>query len=243
MAKTHVWKVLLTSNKLFKDNKNKHIAKVLTSGKTQRNEEIARLIKERGSELQYETILDILNQGDNLRCECIQKGYSVQTGLSHITPRVSGNWPGLTSLFNPDEHKITCNHSSTDRLRKALEEVSVEVLGVKKSSAYIGLVTDVQSGKTNGSVTPDNNIIINGTKIRIAPVNGEGLGIFFVDASGVEIPVTQPLAQNDPKKIICRTPVLAPGEYVLKIVTRFSYSTTLLNEPRTIVYGIAITVS
>ncbi|MDR1330531.1 MAG: DUF4469 domain-containing protein, partial [Tannerella sp.] len=70
----------------------------------------------------------------------------------------------------------------------------------------------------------------------------EGLGIFFVDTAGVEIPVTQPLSLNNPKKIICRVPALGAGWYTLKIVTQFSSSTILLKESRTIVYRLPLTV-
>jgi hypothetical protein len=105
------------------------------------------------------------------------------------------------------------------------------------------MVTDVSTGKTDGTVTPDGDLIIEGVKIKIEPAGGEGLGIFFTDAYGTETPVTHPLSQNSPKKIICRTPALASGEYTLKIVTRYSHSGTLLNDPRTIIYELPIKVS
>jgi hypothetical protein len=193
--------------------------------------------------LQYETLLDILNHSDRLRRERIQQGYSVQTGVCHITPRVTGNWIGSTEPFDPKKHKITCDLTASAELRKALEEVGVEVLGVKDSGARIGLVTDVTTGKNDGTITVGGDLIVTGEKIRIEPLDEEGLGVFFVDASGIETPVTHPFTQNDPKKIICRVPALGAGSYTLKIVTRFSQSTTLLKYPRTIVYEPALLVS
>jgi hypothetical protein len=156
---------------------------------------------------------------------------------------VTGNWIGSTEPFDPKKHKITCDLTTTDELRKALEEVGVEVLGVKESGARIGLVTDVITGKTDGTITIDNDIIITGEKIRIEPVGEEGLGVFLVDANGIETLVTHPLTQNDPKKIICRTPILGAGAYTLKIVTRFTQGATLLNQPRTITYHQLLTVA
>jgi hypothetical protein len=242
MAKKFIWKVWLVLNRLTKDVKNDYIAEVSTTGKTLRNEDTAREIKDEGSELQYETILDILNHGDRLRRKRIQQGYSVQTGVCHITPRVPGNWLGTAAPYDPEKHKITCDFTSTDELRKALEEVGVEVLGVKDSGARIGLVTDVSAGKTDGTITPNGDITIDGVKIKIDPADGEGLGIFFVDAGGSETPVTHPLSLNNPKKIICRVPALGAGEYTLKIVTQFSTSMILLKKPRTIVYELPLTV-
>jgi hypothetical protein len=63
-----------------------------------------------------------------------------------------------------------------------------------------------------------------------------------VDVNGGETPVTHPLTQNDPKKIICRVPALGAGDYTLKIVTCFSNGTTMLKQPRTIVYELPLKV-
>jgi hypothetical protein len=243
MSKKFTWKVWLRLNLLTKEVENDYVAEVSTTGKTLRNEDIARIIKDEGSELQYETLLDILNHSDRLRRERIQQGYSVQTGVCHVSPRVTGNWLGSAEAFDPKKHKITCDLTPTDELRKALEEVGVEVLGVKESGARIGMVTDVTTGKTDGTVTPDGDLVIEGVKIRIEPLDGEGLGIFFTDAYGTETPVTHPLSQNSPKKIICRAPALASGEYSLKIVTRYTQGATLLKDPRTIVYELTLTVA
>jgi hypothetical protein len=238
MAKKHVWKVLLQR---VKGSKGKYTAKLLTQ-KTLNKEDIVRILKKKGSKLSEEQLLAIINIYESVCMEHIRQGRNVQNGVFNIKPRVSGNWLDCTDSFNPDKHMITFDQSPSEELRKSLEKVKVEVVGVEKSDAYIRLVTDVESGDIEGEVTPGGNIVIDGAKIKIAPVDGEGLGIFFMDADGLEIPVTHPLIQNDPKQIICRVPMLEPGDYVLKIVTQFSHSTRLLKAPRTIVYGMMITV-
>ena len=243
MAKKFTWKVWLRLNLLTKDVENDYVAEVSTTGKTLRNEDIAQVIKDEGSELQYETLLDIINHSDRLRRERIQQGYSVQTGVCHISPRVTGNWIGSAPHFDPNLHKITCDLTASAELRHALEEVSIEVLGVKDSGARIGLVTDVTTGKTDGTITSGGDLIIEGEKIKIAPAGEEGLGIFFVHPNGDAVAVTDPLAQNDPKKIICRAPALEAGTYTLQIVTRFSNSAVLLKAPRTLVYELPLTVA
>jgi hypothetical protein len=80
------------------------------------------------------------------------------------------------------------------------------------------------------------DIIIEGDKLKIAPDDEAGLGVFFVDTGGVATPVTRRLTQNDPKHIIARVPALAAGQYRLQVVTRFSSSAVLLKEPRVIEY-------
>jgi hypothetical protein len=111
------------------------------------------------------------------------------------------------------------------------------LLGVKDGGAYVGLVTDTATGLTDGTITPGDDILVEGDKLRRLPDGEAGLGVFFVDVSGTAIPVTRRLTQNDPKKLIVRVPALAPGQYTLRIATRFSNSKTFLTEPRIIEYG------
>ncbi|MDR1170242.1 MAG: DUF4469 domain-containing protein [Prevotellaceae bacterium] len=243
MAFKHFWKVQLVPNLLTKEVKNDFIAEVSTIGKTRHNSDVARIIKDEGAEWDYESILDMLNRGDRVRKQSLMEGCSVQTEICHITPRVPGNWIGSAAPFDPKKHKRTCDCSITEDLRKAFEEeVGVEVLGVKDSGARIGLVTDVTTGKIDGTITPNGDILIDGVKIRVIPADSEGIGIFFVNEAGTETQVTQPLSRNDPKKITCRVPALANGEYTLKIVTKYSNSNILLNDPRTLTYELPLIV-
>ncbi|MDR2680128.1 MAG: DUF4469 domain-containing protein [Tannerella sp.] len=240
--KKFIWKVWLKLNPLTKDVENDYVAEVSTVGKTLRNEDIALAFKEEGSELQYETLLDILNRADRLRVQSVQKGYTVLTGIVRISPRVLGTWIGATHKFDPEKHRITADLTPSAELHAAFEEVGVEVLGVKDSGAIISLVTNAATGKTDGTITANDDVIIEGEKIRIAPYGEAGTGIFFVNEQGEEWPVTHRLTQNDPKKIIARVPALASGSYTLVIKTRFSQSTTLLKEIRTLSYNLPLTV-
>lgn len=122
-------------------------------------------------------------------------------------------------------------------MRKALEEVGVEILGTKDSTGYIGLVTDMATGMTDGTITSGDDIMIEGDRLKIVPEDETGLGIVFVGSGDNETFVTRRLTQNDPKKLIAREPALSSGEYTLKVITRFSSSNTLLNEARVIEYG------
>jgi hypothetical protein len=248
MIRKYIWKIWLILNSLTKNVKNDYIAEVSTSGQTLRNEDIAQLIVKGRSELRYETILSILNERDEAVASALLSGSSVQDSNFHFTPRVTGIWIGTDPLFNPKDHKLTFDAVPTATLRKTLdEEVNVEVLGKKvDGGAIIGLVTDLLTGKTDGTITPGGDIIIKGEKIKIAPEttpgNEEGIGVFFINASGSAITLDYPMSENNPKKILCRVPTsLSNGEYTLKIVTRFT-TATLLKEPRTIVYELPLRV-
>jgi hypothetical protein len=217
--------------------KNDYVAEVSTTGNTLRNEGIAQHIVTGRSELRYETILSVLQERDTIVRDTLLGGSSVQDGNIHLAPRMTGNWIGANPQFDPEVHKATVDATPTVELRHALAEVGADVLGVKADGgARIGLVTDVNTGKTDGTISRHGDIIITGEKIKIAPLGEAGLGVFYVTADGLDYPGEPTLTQNGPKKIICRVPELAPGPYTLKIVTRFTSGNNLLKEPRTLRY-------
>jgi hypothetical protein len=228
---------------LTKEVENDYVAMVSTTGKTLYNEDIARQMVDEGSELQYETILDILNRGDRMRRERVYQGYSVQTGACHMKPQVTGNWIGSAAHYEPGKHKVTCELTLTAETRKGLEDVSVEVLGVKESGARIGLVTDVTTGLVDGTITPDGDIIIEGEKIKVTPLDEPEYRVYLVEVtSGTEITIEPPYSVNDPKRIICRVPPVGAGEYTLRITTRFSQGNEMLKNTRTLEYEIPLKV-
>ncbi|MDR2634113.1 MAG: DUF4469 domain-containing protein [Treponema sp.] len=242
MAKKAIWKVWLKRNLLTQDIENDRIAEVSTAGNTLRNGDIAERIVAARSELRLETILSVLAVRDEVVRDALVQGFAVQDGCVRISPRVSGSWIGASHSFDPAVHRIGLDVSPCADMRSALEAVGVEVLGEKDSGAFIALVTDLSTGKTDGTISPDEDLAVTGDKIKIAPEDEQGLGVFFVDSSGTEHPVSHRLAENQPKKLLFRVPALAAGVYTLKVVTRFSNSTTLVREPRAISYEFPLTV-
>jgi hypothetical protein len=244
MAKKHIWKLWLSPNFLTKDVENDYVAEVSTVGNTLKNADIARQIVEGRSEFRYETILSILNERDAIARNALLIGSSVQDSNIHTAPLVPGAWTGTTPVFDPEKHNITVVSVPTAELHKALsEEVGVEILGIKTDGgARIGLVTDTASGKTDGTITPSQTIVIEGEKIKVFPDDESDLGVFFVAEDGTETQVSSKLTMNDPKKIICVLPPLTVGTYTLKIVTRFSSGKTRLKEPRTMMYKLPLNV-
>lgn len=239
--KRFFWKVWLKLNLLTKEVDNDYIAEVSAVGRTLHNADIARIIEESGSELQYETLLDILNRADRIRREKLQEGYNVQTGVCHHAPRVLGNWRA-GSTYDPQTHRITLDNTLTAEMREALEEVGVEVLCIRDSGAYIGLVTDITTGATDGTLTPGGQIVIKGEKIKVEPdTDDPAIGVFLTDGA-TDWHIT-PLAVNHPREIITVIPAVAAGDYTLYISTRYAGGKTLLKEPRRITYGTTLRVS
>jgi hypothetical protein len=162
------------------------------------------------------TIVDILERSDEWKRKFLLEGSSVQDGNFHHVPRMLGKWIGSHLVFDPDKHKLTFDVTMTNGMRETVnEEVGVEVLFVKTDGgAYISLVTDLDTHLTDGSITPNGDLLIQGDKIKIAPDGMTGLGVFFVAAE----------------------------MYTLKIVTRFVNSRQLLNAPRTLTYELPLRV-
>jgi hypothetical protein len=231
-----IWKIWLRLNLLTKDVDNDYNAMVSTAGKTLRTADLAHLVVKDRTEYQEKTVLNIAQLIDCKIVEMLQQGYSVLTGVCHISPRVSGSWIGANAKFNPEIHKITVDMVPSSELRAALKDVGLEMLGVKDDGAFIGLVTDTFTNLADGTITPNDDILIEGDKLKIAPDDETGLGVFFVNADGDVIPVTRRLTQNDPKSILARVPALPSGQYTLRVMTRFAGSAHLLKEPRKIEY-------
>lgn len=242
MANEYYWKVWLRPNLLTKDDDNDYVAEVLTQKDTLRNENIANAIIKEGSEIKYDTLLSIIKQRDRIVREHLMLGYSVLTDVCQFTPRVTGKWDGETAKYDPAIHKLTLDIVPSDLMRANLGQVGIEVLGAKGEVSRIGKVTDTLTGLANGRITPNEDIQIDGDRIRI---NGSdsAVGIFFVSEDGkTATPVTRRLTQNDPSRIIARVPALADGKYTLRIVTQFSKGATLLKVPRSIEYKIPLVV-
>ena len=230
------WKIWLRPN-MTADNDNEYTASVNQSGKkVLRTRDIAKMIKDSGSELEQETLLKVLEQNDQIVCKQIQQGFSVLTGFCQLTPKVKGTF-APRAKFDPEVHRLSVDIVSSAELRGMLKEVEVSILGVKDSGTFIGSVTDTATGATDGTVTAGDDILIEGDKIKIDPLGDNGLGIFFVNVDGEATPVTRRLTQNDPQRIIARVPADLPsGQYTLRILTKYTTASILLMEPRVIEY-------
>jgi hypothetical protein len=235
------WKVVLRPNLLTKDVDDDYFAEVSTIGHTARREDIAREIVAEGTEFKYETVLDILTRADRVICKHVQLGHSILTGVSHITPRVLGNWIGENALYNKEDHRISVDMSAGAELRDALKGVSVEVIGMADAHAFIRSVTDSASGKP-GVITQGFDGIIEGGKLKIAPDNDDTLGVFLFNVERGETTRLH-VTQNMPKNLRAHVPAhnLPAGDYNLYVVTRYA-GANLLKEPRTIEYPKPVTI-
>lgn len=240
--KDYYWEFYLRDNPLTKENTNDCIAEVKSGPKTLNNEDIAKEIKRRGSELQYETILSVVSQHNGIIEESLKSGNSVMTDLCQFTPRILGAFPTLAAPFDPKVNKLGMDIVASKRLRDELKKVKTIHLGAKPDVAGISLVTDTATGLIDGSITINDDIQIDGSRIKVAGDEAV-VGVFFVseDASKT-VKVTRRLTRNDPSCIIARVPHLADGNYILRIVTQFTQGSQLLKEARILEYKRLLTI-
>jgi hypothetical protein len=237
MAK-FTWKVWLYLNSLT-DNPNDFTALVDTAGVTRQQQDIIDRIMAEGSEIKAATIKSILDRVNSIKRDFLLEGYAVYDDFIHLTPRITGAWTGAES-FTEGKHRITVDAVPSKTLHEDLKQVGVEVLGVRDAGARIMLVTDVATQKTDGSVTPGDDIVIAGDLIKVVgrpQTDGSlepGIGVFFVAANGSYTDAVR-ISENTPSRVVARVPPVLPGPSPrLRIVTRFTTGTRLLQTPRTI---------
>jgi hypothetical protein len=149
MTKKTFWKVWLKKNALTKNVENDFTAEVSTAGNTLRNEDIAARVVSARSEMRLETILSIFTMRDEIVRDALLQGTAVQDGCVHISPRVGGNWIGLSHVFDPSVHKIGLDISPTAEMRAALETVGVRCWVKKTRARLSGLLrTSARAGRT-----------------------------------------------------------------------------------------------
>ena len=235
--KKFVWEVYLRPNTLTKDNDRDCIADVHAHAATQRNEDIAEIITKERSEFRKETIINILNMRDKAVKDLIQEGLSFMDGLVQISPRVSGVWETENSSYDEKIHKRTVDLVPTTDLRTALDAIGVKVLGAKEETARITEITDTATGLKDGSLTIGDDIIIEGSKIKVDETD-PAQGVFFKAENGTEYKTNRRLSVNNPSQIIARVPKEVPeGKVEVIVRTKFSTGNKTLLQIREIVYG------
>lgn len=235
--KKFVWEVYLRPNTLTKDNDRDCIADVHAHAATQRNEDIAEMITKERSEFRKETIINILNMRDKAVKDLIQEGLSFMDGLVQISPRVSGVWETENSSYDEKIHKRTVDLVPTTDLRTALDAIGVKVLGAKEETARITEITDTATGLKDGSLTIGDDIIIEGSKIKVDETD-PAQGVFFKAENGTEYKTNRRLSVNNPSQIIARVPKEVPeGKVEVMVRTKFSTGNKTLLQIREIVYG------
>jgi len=171
-------------------------------------------------------------------------GFSVNAdGWFNVSASIKGAFYSPTERFDSMNHSISFDFHQGARLRKELETVEVDIIGVAEKGGFIAQVVDVKTGSVNDAVTPNRNLRITGGKLKIAGKNAAN-GVYFVPRDGgdrVRVEESD-IVTNHPSELIVLTPALTAGAYKLEVVTQFSAGNVILKEPRTAVFDKILTV-
>jgi hypothetical protein len=167
----------------------------------------------------------------------LKDGYAVNTGYFSAVPQVRGVFGHAGDKFDPARHSIYFLFNQGDILRKGLSDIAVDITGTGDAGTVITEVIDVKTGSVNDRLTPNRNLRIRGSKLKLVGDNPD-VGVYFInEATSEQIKVeADEVVDNKPSELVIVIPQLAPGLYVLKAVTQYSGSAVDLKAPRTVTF-------
>lgn len=237
----HKIKAYLYDNALTKDNPNDFIARV-SSERSLSVSDICESAATRGgadipaAAMEHAVNLWFKEMGYRL-CD----GFSINTGWFTASTHIKGVFDSPNETFNPEKHTVLFEFHQGAQLRKELESVDVQILGVADTALEIVQVADVKTGSVNDIITPDRNLRINGHKLKIAGT-AEANGVYFINQDTQERTKVDAsdMVTNNPSELIIVIPALAEGAYKVEVTTQ--YSSNLLKDPRTATFDKLLTV-
>lgn len=244
--KKYVWKFDLEEYLMTKDVLEDYKA-ILKPIQSLDITDVARAIVEERTEYRVDTLVNTANLIDEKIRQLVCQNNIVKTGTAMFTPAIEGLFLGKTGTVDPAKNKCNVNIIPTAAMRSELDKVTMEFSGTVKESggARIGLVKDVTTGKTDGTITPGGMIDVTGSKIRCINADGTGIGSLTLLKStdrSVATSITL-FGINDPSRLMFTLPAnLEAGTYELTLETYFSTNSTQLKQPRTLVYSIPLVV-
>jgi hypothetical protein len=169
-------------------------------------------------------------------------GFSINTGWFTASTHIKGVFDSPNEKFNPEKHTVLFEFHQGSLLRKDLESVEVQIMGLADASLFVAQVVDVKTGSVNDILTPDRNLRITGYKLKIAGTQEEVNGVYFINQDTQESTKVDPtdIVTNNPSELIIVIPALGAGTYKVSITTQ--YAGNMLKEPRTTVFDRILTV-
>jgi hypothetical protein len=238
----HTIKAWLYKNLLTKDKPNDYIARVISERSLSIKDICESAVARGGADISAPS----MEHGVNLFLKemgyQLCNGFSINTGWFTAVAQILGTFESITETYDDDKHTVMFEFHQGATLRKELENVTVEILGVAETGVMISQVLDVKTGSVNDMLTPNHNLKISGHKLKIAG-NNPANGVYFIDENGNRIQVdVSDIVINKPSELMIMIPALPQGMYQLEVMTQFSNGSTLLKESRTGVFDRILTV-
>jgi hypothetical protein len=173
----------------------------------------------------------------------LKDGYAINTGYFSATPQIKGVFKHPLDKFDILRHSIYFLFTQGEILRRELDAINVEITGTGEAGIIITEVVDVKTGSVNERITPNRNLRIRGSKLKLAGDN-PSVGVYFInETTGEQIKVeADEIVDNKPSELVIVVPQLNPGLYLVKVITQFSPGSILLKDPRTVTFDKTLTI-
>ena len=243
--KVYEWEFDLEEYLMTQDVLEDYVARMKTRRSLSEDDLIVEITAER-TDIRPETFRMCNQLMSEKIIEKVCDGHIVSTATATYTPMIPGIFQGTSGVVDTSKNIPTVNVSPSTAMREALKSVKLKFSQLVRSmgGARIGLIRDVTTDKTDGTITPGGIVDVTGNKIRCVNADGTGIGaVRFLNAeTREEVATVSLLAINDPKRIMFTAPTLADGTYILKVETYFSTSVTRLKQVRLIDYPVTLYV-
>ena len=183
--------------------------------------------------LHRETMSASINLYHEVLSELAMNGYSINTDFCRIVPQLKGL--AKNNAWDPATNSIYVSLTQGKKLREAIKDTTVQILGDRQASMYINGTQDTSTRATDLSATAGRNFTLLGKNIKVAGTD-PSVGITLTAANGGKVTHLDPdmLVVNDPSKLIILLPSnLSDGEYTLTVTTQYGGNVkALLKAPR-----------
>jgi hypothetical protein len=200
------------------------------------------VIKADGLELSAETLDDVITRYNRYAARYATSGWNVDTGLVYLRPVITGAFYG--KKYDSAKNSIYVSAVQGIDIRKELLNTEVEILGEMPDVMSILQVTNLLSKLSDGTLNRGRNAQVDGTYIKIIG-DDAAVGVYLENTeTGEQTKLdAADIVVNDRSKLILLVPDYLPeGSYRLKVVTQFTGSNKLLNNPREKMFDQILTV-
>lgn len=166
--------------------------------------------------------------------EALMNGESVNTGLFRGVAQFRG--VAKNNAWDPQKDSIYVSFTQGKALRNAIQDTTVDVLGIRPTNFYIGSGLDASTRATDFSATAGRNYTLYGKNLTVAG-DDPSVGVKLTNAEGVETKLSEDMiVVNEPSRLIILLPSdLEDGEYTLTVTTQYKPGGPgLLKTPRSV---------
>ncbi|MDR1407931.1 MAG: DUF4469 domain-containing protein [Tannerella sp.] len=243
-ASLHTIKAWLYENLLTQEKANDYIARVHSEHSLSISDICESAAARGGADISSSAMEHAANLFLKEMAYRLCDGFSVNTGWFTAGVHIRGVFDSPVETFDPKKHTLLFEFHQGSTLRKELELVSVDILGLAETGITIAQALDVKTGSINDEITPDRNLKISGHKIKIDGEDKDN-GVYFINQSTQERTKVElsDMVINNPSEVIVVIPALKSGTFLLEITTQFSgNSKQHLKEPRSATFDKPLTV-